>query len=1097
MQAFLTEHRGAALLVAPTRRAGDDLIREVARSAGWAGGIVATTLERLAAELSVEQLAEKRRVASSALGARAVAGRITHAAMVAGELEYFAPVAATPGFPRALEATLRDLRAAGVPADRMSVAGPAGRDLARLLERHTLDADRRVDASGLFDLASARIDKAAIDPRATHSTLGKPIAFLCLEPRARADSRLIERLAAQAPAVLATALVGEEGSVSLLEHALGVRASRLEEVSSESSLERVRSRVFVQGALQTFPPDPSLELFSASNEARECVELARRVRFAAKSGVRFDEVAVLLRNPTVYQPLIEDAFRRAEIATFSTRGASRPNVSGRAFLALLHTAEQNLSASRFAEYLSLGQTPELDEEGATATVDREWVPPSDAQLVFRGAERPKATEPQRSPELEPTPTLTKPPGREPSDSPTSKMTGDDGASRALSGSSLRVPRHFERLLVDAAVMKGRARWRSRLDGLANELDRQIEATADDPALSEAKRKDRARLDNLRRFALPIIELLAALPQAETWRDWLVRLDELAEKALRDPLPVKSVLADLAPLAEVGPVTLSEVRAVLSERLSFLYSEPQGRRFGRVFVSTIEESAGRSFRWVFVPGLAEGVFPRRVFEDPLLLDEARRALDAGLEDRTHRFAHERSLLRIAAASASEKLVASWPRVELREGRSRVPSFYALDLVRASEGRVPRLHDLESRAAGSAPDQRLGWPAPTNPHEAIDDTEYDLAHLVQVLSMSRDRAAGRAAYLIDRNPALGRALRARARNHKRPWTAADGLVEPSSEALQLLAKERAHVRSYSATALQGFTECPYRFFLQAILKVRPREEAVPLETLDPRTRGSVYHSVLFRLLSRLQAERAFPLQSESLASVFAVADQVLEEVAAESRDDLDPAIPAVFDQAIESMGQDLRGWLRRVAEREPDWAPIHLELAFGVDEFGRDHDPKSTRDAVEILDGAKVRGAIDLVELSVGGAVRVTDHKTGRAPSPRPRKIGGGKHLQPVLYALAAEKLLGTQVATGRLHYNTERGKFESIVIDVDEAARKSLSTLIERVNASIDRGFLPAAPDKDACTYCDYAIVCGPGVERRVMKKDRAPLQGLVQLRGLP
>src|SRR4029077_8258979 len=34
---------------------------------------------------------------------------------------------------------------------------------------------------------------------------------------------------------------------------------------------------------------------------------------------------------------------------------------------------------------------------------------------------------------------------------------------------LRAPRHWERLLVEAAVIGGRDRWRRRIEGLANEL----------------------------------------------------------------------------------------------------------------------------------------------------------------------------------------------------------------------------------------------------------------------------------------------------------------------------------------------------------------------------------------------------------------------------------------------------------------------------------------------------------------------------------------------------------------------------------------------------------------------------------------------------
>ena len=47
----------------------------------------------------------------------------------------------------------------------------------------------------------------------------------------------------------------------------------------------------------------------------------------------------------------------------------------------------------------------------------------------------------------------------------------------------------------------------------------------------------------------------------------------------------------------------------------------------------------------------------------------------------------------------------------------------------------------------------------------------------------------------------------------------------------------LRSFSPTALQNFAACPYRFFLQAILRLEPRQEPVAIETIDPLTRDEL--------------------------------------------------------------------------------------------------------------------------------------------------------------------------------------------------------------------------------------------------------------------
>src|SRR5438046_717886 len=51
--------------------------------------------------------------------------------------------------------------------------------------------------------------------------------------------------------------------------------------------------------------------------------------------------------------------------------------------------------------------------------------------------------------------------------------------------------------------------------------------------------------------------------------------------------------------------------------------------GGAGVGAPHQARGRSFRVVFVPGLAERVVPQRPREDPLLLDERRRSLNAAL------------------------------------------------------------------------------------------------------------------------------------------------------------------------------------------------------------------------------------------------------------------------------------------------------------------------------------------------------------------------------------------------------------------------------------------------------------------------------------
>src|SRR5262249_49136253 len=144
----------------------------------------------------------------------------------------------------------------------------------------------------------------------------------------------------------------------------------------------------------------------------------------------------------------------------------------------------------FSEYLSLGQIPDPDIKGEPPKRDPTWVPVQ-GELF--------------------------PPARSHEETPAAASTGKE----------LRVPQHWERLLVDAAVIGGRDRWRQRLDGLDRELEKQLEEvrSEDEPRIARIERQ-RERLQHLRTFALPLIDFLAALPKNASWGVWLDSLERL-------------------------------------------------------------------------------------------------------------------------------------------------------------------------------------------------------------------------------------------------------------------------------------------------------------------------------------------------------------------------------------------------------------------------------------------------------------------------------------------------------------------------------------------------------------------------------------------
>jgi ATP-dependent helicase/nuclease subunit B len=102
-----------------------------------------------------------------------------------------------------------------------------------------------------------------------------------------------------------------------------------------------------------------------------------------------------------------------------------------------------------AEYLSLGQVPDATPEGrAPEAIPRSerWVTPDQDFLAALMAEE-ETEETERAQEAE------------------SSHTPDG----PVTNGQLRAPRRWERLLVEAAVIGGEERWRTRIKGMENQL----------------------------------------------------------------------------------------------------------------------------------------------------------------------------------------------------------------------------------------------------------------------------------------------------------------------------------------------------------------------------------------------------------------------------------------------------------------------------------------------------------------------------------------------------------------------------------------------------------------------------------------------------
>lgn len=1055
-------------VIAENRATARALVREHVSSVGAAFGVESTSLIHLAKRIAQPIMAERGLSIASGAALSALSARVLHQANALGPLEALRD---SPGLPRALSSLFSELREAHHHHDTRVI--PA--HLAILFKTYEEELARHLllDRAGLFALASETASAAGGLP---------PCVFLDVRVQSTCEAEFVRTLVSRAESAVVTHAPDDAPvflELGLTDEDAGPAAS--------TRLERCRALLFRAERDVSELRDKSLDFFSAPGESRECLEVARRVRDLAREGVPFDAVAVVVHAPGRYRPHLSEAFRRAEIPLAFGRGTTGPDPSGRAFLSLLDCAARDLSARAFAEYLSFGVVPETVSGAAPAARDL-FVAADEDLYGDLEAERPDPMEALKKAVAE---------------------------SPFAHDRALRVPRRFEDFLIDAAVIGSRQRWERRLGGLRRALQVELDGIDAESARAELLSEQMRDLETLRTFALPILDELAALPEGGTWADWLQALRSLASRCLHAPERVLQVLGTLEPMGAVGPVGLREVRRALLFPLSDL-RHPPSIAGGAVRVCDTREVRGQEFRHVFIVGLAEKIFPARIQPDPWLDDAARSKVE-GLATREDRLQEERSALRFALGAASERAVLSWPRVDLEQSRPRVPSFYVLEVVSAASGKWPDVQVLE-RYALNAGKARLAWPAPPRKEDAIDAAEYDLAAARGALSSlsaagsknpASQSTAGTLAYALKESPILARSLRRRHRRWDTPkWTGSDGIVAAgAAKTKELLAPHRLGERAYSATGLQRFSACPYQFALQQIFRFSERIVPEAVDRLDPLQRGSLVHSIQFRVLQAIRRDKLWPFDHpQKLEAAYSLLAACVQEASSEWADELVPAIPRVWEEGVAAIEKDLRRWLRELGS---EWEPTHYELAFGLPMRDGDERDGASQPLPVILDsGIQLRGSIDLVERRVtpGPAVgtpseseeptlRATDHKTGRALTVRNLRINGGETLQPALYALALEKLFPhSDVVGGRLHYCTTRGAFRARSVALDDAARNDIDELASTIGAFVKEGFLPALPaSPKSCEWCDFRLVCGPDEYERSKTRKTPKLQGLVRL----
>ena len=674
------------------------------------------------------------------------------------------------------------------------------------------------------------------------------------------------------------------------------------------------------------------------------------------------------------------------------------------------------------------------------------------------------------------------------------------------GGDPAAPRRWEQILVEAAVIGGRDRWQRRLAGWREELGCVCTSARTTRRAAKASSASIAELDALAAFALPLLDELAALPAAAPWGEWLDSLARAGDPRAA-PARARAVGARRACARWRRWARWDCARCgwCSRRRLADLVWRPPGRARRPGLRRPGTTARGLAFDVVFVPGLAERMFPQKVTEDPLLRDEARRRSGSSSPPPT-----------IASRPSGWRCGSRWARAP-----ARVVLSYSAPRRRA--GPAARAVVLRPRGAarrrGQAAQLRRSWRgAPTrqrHPHRLAGARRIPPTRSTRPSTTWRcstdwsgrqprgAETVGAARYLSPRTRTWRAPCATGPRLDPNRWSYADGLVKPDEAARAALP---AHALGGALVLADGAAE-----LRRLSLPLRParhpqaraargagghRARSTPLD------KGSLVHEVQFELLSELRERGLVPISAGQLRPrPRGTLDRVLERVAARYKDKLAPAIERVWDDGIASIRADLREWLRREsrapaldAAGSSSWPSASPKRAAAI--------PAATRRAGR----PRLRHQPARIDRSGRGArptarLRATDYKTGkRTPAARRGDRRRGDPAAGALRPGAREALPRAPVAGGRLYYCTSAGDFKEVMVPLDRCApARPPPRWPHALGQALSRGFLPAAPHKGACRYCDYRADLRPvgGGAHRARRSDRRQLQALEALRRLP
>jgi ATP-dependent helicase/nuclease subunit B len=996
------------------------------------------TLENLAAAVATPDLAAKGKAQVPSFASEMIMSTAAAQLASSGKRFYFRGIADRPGFHQAALATIEDLKKAclspgdlearaRLPGVRRSINEAKVGDLLRMwkLYEDRLRDLNWFDECDLIEEAARLIPESAVIQQASgvivygfydFNTVQQHLLESCIESRETAFLVPYRPEPAFKYAEPAIAWLRSNGFEEVGLPGGGTDGSATPRTRAPA-VEHLCNHLF-GGGQPAVNPEEAITILSAPGERREVRETIREVVARARQdGIPLHEVGILLRSPEPYEGIFREALDGLGFKAYMPGGTPLSGTrSGRSVLLMLDILGHDFARRKVMEFTTYAN--------------------------LRTA-----------------------------------RSSDRDETRAMT--SL-----WDVISMDAGVVGGTDEWLNRLRRHCDDLERERK----DPE-SPGRRPSQEKVEAARslcRFIERLVALLAEVLNGQTWTDKTDALVDAFSSLVEDDEhtgEVRLALEQLRCLDELGTPPSDEAFCGFAEEALAASTGPAGR-FQRNGPAVLNLMAARGipFTMVVIPGMVEKSFPPVVRQDAILLDDERAALNEALSatdsrplrlKARERLDEERLLFRLAVGAAREKLLVTYPRIEIPTARERLPSSLLMAAVKALSGRQVDFEAIE-RFGGfnRVPLARL---ATDTPDQALDRLEYDLA---QALREIADRKPRHLHLLRETCRPFDLAIRLEAeRWGRKVFTRYDGVLSRTEAGPRGPDVQSVTQKAISPTRLETYATCPYRYLLDTVMGIEPLVEPERTERISPLDRGRLIHDILWEFLTELERDRGLPVtvRPEDRDRLHEISSRRFREFEQHGNTGY-PALWMIDKDTI------LRYFDRFVEEEAggSDYLPAYFEVRYGMKPYDANESAVSTDTPVPLSVGRRdlsIRGKIDRIDITPDGKHgRVVDYKSGKAYG-RPNDLSGGSNLQLPLYMIAAEWILkdlhrGIRMEESEYYHVTQDTK-RHVGFDREtlESGKKDLADILDTIVDSIDSGLFFAYPG-DYCRSCDFLFICG-------------------------